>query len=172
MTTIDRTCNVSPEEFALAAKELAGHAAVAGDKAASRAIDSAALEYAMGVRPAYSAGDALIRSRTTAGVVYRLACTGVVWTCNCKAGQNGRQCWHSALMEVHDFALGIRPPEEDGYLAAPSEDEIPPINDGDLLGPDELGEDSAEFELEPGDWRWVLAGLPVPVAAVRARRAA
>ncbi len=153
--TINRETEVSNGEFAQAAKELSALASAAGDSANARALDSAALEYALGVRPAFSAGDALIRSRTTAGVVYRLYSTGVVWMCNCKAGQNGRQCWHAAMMEVRDFALGIRPPESEGYLSADDAD-IPPINDSDLIGPDEPGEDSAEHELSPEDYGWAL----------------
>lgn len=74
---------------------LARTAQAAGDMGAANAFNRAAEQLAAGVRPLLSGGDLLVPSRETAGTVYRVAALG----CSCKAGVNGRQCWHAAIWE-------------------------------------------------------------------------
>jgi flavin-binding protein dodecin len=68
----------------------------AGDTTAANAFNRAVDQLErQGVRPYLSSGDLLLPSRTTDGTVHRVTALG----CSCKAGINGRQCWHMAVWE-------------------------------------------------------------------------
>lgn len=77
--------------------ELARTATQAGDEANANALNQAAYQVGRGVLANVVVdvtGELLIPSKGESGTVYR---TGLL--CTCKAGLNGKPCWHAALFE-------------------------------------------------------------------------
>jgi hypothetical protein len=84
-----------------AAHDLAEEARSAGNSARERAISKAQLQLAAGTQPVPVYGAFLVKSRTAPGTVYRIS---HVNGCSCQAAQQGRACWHQALVDILEAA--------------------------------------------------------------------
>lgn len=84
---------------------LATTAQKAGDLANANALNRADEQLGKGVYAAVQVsvdGSLLVPSKEAAGTVYRVGAL----PCSCKAGANGRPCWHAALAEAVFVARG------------------------------------------------------------------
>jgi cell division septation protein DedD len=92
--------------LAAVAAELAQAATEAGDAPNARALNKAAYYLHNGTRPEATVGGYLLASATRgAAVVHRVSADH---GCSCEAGQNGKACWHAALVEIVEVAASRR----------------------------------------------------------------
>lgn len=136
------------------AAELARCASGAGDRVNARALNNAAFKLReLHAIIRFSAGDLLVPSANTAGVVYRVSGAG----CSCQAGAHGSACWHSAMAEIVLVARERLADADTGDTGA---------DDGyrafDAYAPD------ADADMDP---YWCDGPLPLPTADERAQLA-
>lgn len=82
-----------------------------------------------GVLPLFDGHDWFVSSRQGGGEIYRLRRRGGVWSCDCKAGRTGRECWHVRYLGLIDDAWErcAETPEQGHTDPEPA----PPVDDGE-----------------------------------------
>lgn len=107
----------APALVAAALAELARTAQQAGDAANAHALARAEYQLARGAYDAVSVaadGALLVPSKSDGGTVYRVG----ELPCTCTAGQNGRPCWHAAMLEAVFLARDVVAAELDADARA------------------------------------------------------